>query len=231
MGRADFVMAAGFCWGTPPGLGGDHGDGDPLLRVHHGLRGAPVRRGTAAGKRRFGEFVSGSPKLSLQALVVALLDAHGYRRRAELFHTLDARWGQHSIDSFATADNCQPPQAPQTSRFCSYHHSPAAVWTDSFTVSRKGENKWVSPLHTCRPRRWNVSAPWAVGTSGTIIAPATPWEKWWSGLGLRRGSGADVIAVHRLVHASDRLLGRPAEARRASRNRNVFAIRLDYRCL
>ena len=69
----------------------------------------------------------------------------------------------------------------------------------------------------------------ALGTSGTIIASATSWEKWWSGLGLRRGSGADVIAVRRLGHASDRLRGRPAEARRASRDRNVFAIRLDYR--
>ena len=82
--------------------------------------------------------------------MVALLDAHGYRLRAELFHALDARWGQHSIDSFATAqaDNCQPPQAPHTSRFCSDYHSPAAVWADSFTVSRKGENNWVFPLHT-----------------------------------------------------------------------------------
>ena len=74
-------VSCGACWylswlldpfslGTPPG-----GDGEPPLRVHHGLRGAPVRRGTVGGKR-FGAFVSGGPpKRSLQTLAVALLDA------------------------------------------------------------------------------------------------------------------------------------------------------------
>ena len=72
----------------------------------------------------------------------------------------------------------------------------------------------------------------ALGTS-TIIAAVTPWKKWWPGLGLHRGSGADVMAVRRLwplCHESDSLRCRPAEARRASSDRTVFAIRLDYRC-
>ena len=71
MGRAGVRQCRWFPfrWGRPPG-----DDGEQLLRVHHGLRGAPVRRGTV-GDKRFGEFVpGGSPKLSLQALAVALLD-------------------------------------------------------------------------------------------------------------------------------------------------------------
>ena len=71
----------------------------------------------------------------------------------------------------------------------------------------------------------------ASGACGTIIAPETPWEERWSELGLRRGGGPDVIAVRlrRLGHVSDCLRGRPAEARRAFRNRPVIAIRLDCR--
>ena len=42
-----------------------------------------------------------------------------YRLRAELFHALDERRGPDSIDRFASADNCQPQQAPHTGRFCS----------------------------------------------------------------------------------------------------------------
>ena len=43
----------------------------------------------------------------------------GYRLRTELFHALDERRGPDSIDRFASADNCQPQQAPHTGRFCS----------------------------------------------------------------------------------------------------------------
>ena len=75
---------------------------------------------------------------------VSAMRHHGYRLRAELFHALNARWGQHSftIDRFATADNCQPLQAPHTGHFCSHFYSPAAVWTrtDAFTVSWEDEN-------------------------------------------------------------------------------------------
>ena len=60
-----------------------------------------------------------------------------------------------------------------------------------------------------------------------IIFTAMPWEEWWSKLGLHRGRGPDVVAVRRLGHASDCLRGRPAEARRASCDHNVIAIRLD----
>ena len=98
-----------------------------------------------------------------------------------------------------------------------------------FTSLRVGKQLDFPPPHRLTAA---VAYERALSTSGTIVAPATPatpWEKWWSGLGLRRGSGADVITVLRLGHASDRLRGRPAEARRASCDRNVFAIRLDYR--
>ena len=94
------------------------------------------------------------------------------------------------------------------------------MWTDALTVSSKGQNNWVSPLHRLTAA---LAHTHALGASGTITAQATPWEKWWSGLGPRCGSCADVIAVRRLDHPSDRLRSRPAEARQASRDRNVFA--------
>ena len=41
---------------------------------------------------------------------VSAMRHHGYCLRAELFHALDERWGPHSIDRFASADNCQRPR-------------------------------------------------------------------------------------------------------------------------
>ena len=63
---------------------------------------------------------------------------HGYRLRVELFHALEPHWGPHSIDRFATVDNCQPFQGP--------HRAVSAptttVWKDA--ISWEGENNWVS---------------------------------------------------------------------------------------
>ena len=66
---------------------------------------------------------------------VSAMRRHGHRLRAELLHALDARWGPHSIDRFATADDCHPLQASRTGRLCSHYYSPAAAWTDGVTVS------------------------------------------------------------------------------------------------
>ena len=223
------------------------------------ITGGLVPPFAVGGKRFGEFVSGGSPNPSLQALAVALLDAqidggflltfewvpreqnvradylshvsamrhHGYRLRVELFRALDERWGPHSIDRFASADNCQPLQAPHTGRFCSHYFSPNAVWTDAFTVSWEGENNWVFPP----PHRLTeaVAHMRASGACGTIIAPEAPWEEWWSELGLRRGRGPDVVALRRLGHASDCLRGRPAEARRAFRDCNVIAIRMDCR--
>ena len=55
-------------------------------------------------------------RLPLAPSHVSAMRHHGYRLLAELSHALDARWGPHSIDRFATADDCQPLQPPCTGR-------------------------------------------------------------------------------------------------------------------
>ena len=44
---------------------------------------------------------------------------HHYRLTEEWFAYLDGLWGPHTIDRFATADNCQPLCPPNAGRFCS----------------------------------------------------------------------------------------------------------------
>ena len=82
---------------------------------------------------------------------VSAMQHHVHRLRSELFHALDgvdARSGPHSIDRFATAENCQPLQAPHMGRFCSNYCSPAAVWIDAVTCP--GRAKIIGPPPTAR---------------------------------------------------------------------------------
>ena len=148
---------------------------------------------------------------------------HGYRRRAELF---DARWDPHSIDRFATADNCRPLQAFNTGRFCSHYYSTTlAAWSHRRMASqcprRAKTIGFPPPTHTHgdTPADRGDGPVRASGACGTIIAPETPWKEWWS----EAPSWGSVVAAARmsspcamrwLGHASDCLRGRPAEPRR-----------------
>ena len=78
------------------------------------------------------------------------------------------------------------------------HYSTAAVWTDAFTVSWEGETHLVfSPLHRLTEAVAHMRAP---GACGTIVAPETQWEEWWSELGRHRSRGPHAFAVRRLGH-------------------------------
>jgi hypothetical protein len=72
---------------------------------------------------------------------VSTLQLHDYRLRPAVFGMLDAEWGPHTIDRFATKDSCQPSQPPHAGRF--FH--PDAVWTDAFSAPWAEEVNWVFP--------------------------------------------------------------------------------------
>jgi hypothetical protein len=64
---------------------------------------------------------------------------HDYQLLPELFRSLDADWGPHSVDRFACA------ATRRTARFCSHYFHPEAEWVDAFSIPWRGENNWLFP--------------------------------------------------------------------------------------
>jgi hypothetical protein len=73
---------------------------------------------------------------------------HSYRLCEECFAHLDGLWGPHSIDRFASAEDCQPLIAPNAGRFCSRSFQPDAEWTDALTIGGPGKTTGSPPPRT-----------------------------------------------------------------------------------
>ena len=152
---------------------------------------------------------------------------HGYRLRARLFAQLDAVWGPHTVDRFASVGNQQSLAAPHAGRFCSHYFQPEAEWTDAFTTSWAGEDNWCFPpvprLAECIVHLRQSRA------RGTIVAPASHgWAPWWGLVHSGAGWSRDVVATRDLGAARSCLL-LTAEYRALFRDGNVLAIRMDCR--
>jgi hypothetical protein len=72
---------------------------------------------------------------------------HSYRLCEECFAYLDWLRGPHSIDRFASAEDCQPLIAPNAGRFCSRFFHPDEEWTDALTIGWAGEKQLDFPPH------------------------------------------------------------------------------------
>ena len=118
---------------------------------------------------------------------------HHYRLTEEWFAYLDGLWGPHTIDRFATADNCQPLCPPNAGRFCAQFFHPDAEWIDALSLSWAGENNWVfPPTHLVGSA---VSHLRACGAAATLICPNAPWAAWWPSLRCGAGWARDVRRV------------------------------------
>ena len=152
---------------------------------------------------------------------------HLYSLRADWFAYLDGLWGPHTVDRFATLDNCQPLGAPNTGRFCSQYFHPSAEWVDAFTVPWTGENNWVfPPTHMVGEAVAHLRTSGAVGT---VIVPDAPWAPWWGSLRLGAHWAPDVTGVVPLGAPSD-VLTVACEDRKLFKQIHVMlAVRLDHR--
>ena len=65
--------------------------------------------------------------------VSAMLHHHN-RLREEWFAYLDGLWGPHTVDRFATAENCQPLCPPHSDRFCSQYWHPDSELVDALSL-------------------------------------------------------------------------------------------------
>ena len=75
-----------------------------------------------------------------------IVDYDDWQLNPAVFSSLDALWGPHSVDRFATCDNTQ------LIRFNSRYWSPGTEAVDTFTVNWSGENNWLCPPIVLLPR-------------------------------------------------------------------------------
>jgi hypothetical protein len=99
-------------------------------------------------------------------------DPGDIRLRSDVFAYLDRRWGPHTVDRMASADNTLLP------RFYSRYASLGSEGTDCFAVlDWAPENNFVHPDPNLIARV--VEHMQRCGASGTLIVPDWPSAIWW----------------------------------------------------
>ena len=158
---------------------------------------------------------------------VSTLQHHHYCLRHEWFAYLDGLWGPHTIDRFATAENCQPLLPPNEGRFCAHYFHPDAEWVDALSVPWAGENNWVfPPVHVVGAA---VSHIRASGAAATLIVPWAPWAPWWESLCRGRAWAPDILRSEPLGHPSVTLDVPGTEAYLFREIRGIIALRFPGR--
>ena len=88
-----------------------------------------------------------------------------------VFAQLDAIWGPHTVDRFASFHNRQLP------RFNSRCWNPGSEAVDAFTVNWLGENNWLCPPIALIPRVLRHAQ--ACSARGTLVVPCWPSAVFW----------------------------------------------------
>ena len=86
-------------------------------------------------------------------------------------HKIDAQWGPHTADRFASYVNKQLP------RFNSRSWNPGTEAVDLFTVNWHGENNWWCPPILLIPRV--IRHAQVCGAQGTLVVPSWPSAAFW----------------------------------------------------
>jgi hypothetical protein len=90
--------------------------------------------------------------------------------RREIFHKIDQAWGPHTVDLFASHQNCQ------LTRFVSRNPSPGASAVDAFSMDWSKENAWVHPPFAMISRVLEKIS--LSGGEATLIAPLWTSQPW-----------------------------------------------------
>lgn len=100
-------------------------------------------------------------------------DRDDWRLNGQIVEVLQARYGPHTVDRFATTLNTQ------CVRFNSLHRCPGTEAVDAFTVSwGAGENNWVNPPFSQAARV--VDKIVAEQATATVILPVWTAQEWWA---------------------------------------------------
>jgi hypothetical protein len=121
-----------------------------------------------------------------------IVDIDDWKLHPSLFGVLDARWGPHSVDRFATHTNALCP------RFNSWYWCPGTGGIDAFCQPDWSEsNNWCNPPFRLIGRL--ISLVRELGAVATVIVPVWPGQPWWHQL-CPDGShlAPDVVDVYEL---------------------------------
>ena len=129
-------------------------------------------------------------------------DGDDWMVNPRVFAALDAEWGPHTVDRFASHTNHLTP------RFNSRFWCPGTEGVNAFAFDWSGDNNWVNPPFCLIPRVLHHMC--ACGASGTLLVPRWISWPWWPLLQLREGHWAPfVVAARPLRRAPDLFLPGP----------------------
>ena len=149
-------------------------------------------------------------------LLSRFVDKDDWAVNARIFRIIDAKWGPHTIDRFASYYNSQLP------RFNSEHASPRSSGVDSFAQDWSNDNNWLCPpvnliVQTIRKLQ-------SCNGIGTLIIPEWPSSLFWPYL-----HSSDLVfrsyvkAVFCLPKLHDLLIEGPGQRAVYKRKKSVFS--------
>jgi len=147
---------------------------------------------------------------------------HDYRLRPDVFRRVDAAWGPHTVDRFASFDS------RQTARFCSHYFHPEAEWVDAFSASWAGETNWLFPPATVSAIGQTIAHLLSCRALGTLIVPLSPWSSWRVIVRPRDNWAPFIMEVRHLGEPSSCLII-PRRYRDLFSDSALYALRLDGR--
>ena len=164
-------------------------------------------------------------------LLSRFVDKDDWSINPSVFRDIDAKWGPHTIDRFASHYNAQVP------RFNSKFASPGCSGVDALSRDWRDENNWVCPpVSAIVP---SVRALSSCSGYGTLIVPQWPSAYFWPFL---HGSSSHfksfVKGVFELPRIEDLLLEGPGQRQIYKARPSVFsgcprfkmlALRVDFR--
>ena len=140
-----------------------------------------------------------------------------------LTQQLDARWGHHTVDRFASYYNTQLP------RFNSRFWNPGSEGVDAFTCDWRDENNWMCPPICLIPRTIRHASK--CSASATLLVPQWPSAPFWPMLFPNGIDPANFVSDYVVIHKSEVVVhpGRLGSSLfKGAPNTNFLALRLNF---
>ena len=141
-----------------------------------------------------------------------------------MYKLLDAKWGPHTVDRFATCYNVQ------VERFNSRYACPGSEAVDAFTVDWSKENNWWCPPPMLVPRVLRHAD--RCNAQGTLVVPMWESAHFWPLLYTRTNGWAPFVLDWLALPLSEQFIqkGRSGSALFKGKfpNTDVIAVRIDF---
>ena len=152
-----------------------------------------------------------------------IVDKDDWSLHPDLFRMLDAKWGPHTIDRFASYFNTQLP------RFNSRFWNPGSEAVDAFTCDWSNENNWWCPPIYLIPRVLGHAQK--TSAKGTLIVPQWLSAPFWPILFASDSSVSQSVVATQVIEKEKVVIcpGRSgSQLFSGSPNTNLLAVRLNF---